>query len=85
MTYRGMVCVVVLGSAMPGVAGCATGPHPAVVLAAKDLGCEAKGLTLHELFPRKVRVEGCGKEATYVKVCSGYGMDAKCGWAQKPD
>jgi hypothetical protein len=55
------------------------------VLASKQFGCETKALTLHEIFPRRVRVEGCGKEATYVEVCSGYGLDAKCGWAVKPD
>ena len=63
--------------------GCASGPHPAIPMAAKAFPCEEKALTLHEIYPRKVRVEGCGKEATYVEVCSGYGMDAKCGWARK--
>jgi hypothetical protein len=65
--------------------GCATGPHPAIVLAAKEFGCEAKLLKLHETYPRKVRVDGCGKEASYVKLCTGYGMDASCGWVRKQD
>ena len=68
-----------------GVCACASGPHPAVELAAKAFSCEPRAVTVHELYPRKVRVEGCGKEAIYVKVCSGYGMDATCGWARKPD
>ena len=77
---RVAACCIVLGSI-----ACAHGPHPAVTLAAKEFACEPKAITLHELYPRKVRVEGCGKEATYVKICQGYGIDAKCGWAIKPD
>lgn len=68
-----------------GMFACASGPHPAVEIASKEFKCETTALKLHEIYPRKVRVEGCGKEAIYVKVCSGYGMDSKCGWAVKPD
>jgi hypothetical protein len=68
-----------------GLLGCASGPHPAIVLAAKEFGCDVKVLKLHESYPRKVRVEGCGKEASYVKLCTGYGMDATCGWVRKQD
>ena len=65
--------------------GCASGPHPSLAIATKDLGCEEKALKVHEIFPRKVRVEGCGKEAIYVKLCAGYGMDSKCDWQRKLD
>jgi hypothetical protein len=65
--------------------GCASGPHPALKLAAKDLSCDASGLSLHKIYPKKVRVEGCGKEAVYVDACTGYGLDAKCGWARKKE
>jgi hypothetical protein len=80
MSHRGPGLLVAFG-----LLGCASGPHPAIVLAAKDFGCEAKVLTLHESYPRKVRVEGCGHEATYIKLCTGYGMDASCGWVRKQD
>ena len=65
--------------------GCASGPHPAIPIAAKAFPCDEKALTLHEIGPRMVRVEGCGKDATYVKVCDGYGIDSKCGWGRKKD
>lgn len=68
----------VLGGAL----ACASGPHPALEVAAKDLGCEEPSLTLHEIYPNKVRVEGCDKEGTYVKTCDGYGVTASCGWAK---
>ena len=66
-----------------GMLGCASGPHPAIPIAAKAFPCQEKALTLHKIYPRMVRVEGCGKEATFVEVCQGYGIDAKCGWGQK--
>ena len=62
--------------------GCASGPHPALALAHKDFNCAQAELTLHEIYPHKVRVEGCGREAIYVKACSGYGTDSSCGWAK---
>jgi hypothetical protein len=37
---------------------CATGPHPALQLASKDLGCEQRALKLHQIYPKKVRVGG---------------------------
>ena len=61
---------------------CATGPHPAVQIASEDLACEQSGLKVHEIYAKKVRVEGCGKEATYVDACSGYGVESECGWSR---
>ena len=65
-----------------GLCGCASGPHPAMELAARDFDCPMKSLKRHEIYPNKQRVEGCGKEATYVKDCSGYGTDSDCKWAK---
>jgi hypothetical protein len=63
--------------------GCASGPHPSLEYAAKDLDCPVASLTRHEIYPSKQRIEGCSKEATYVKHCGdGYGTDASCGWAR---
>lgn len=62
---------------------CATGPHPALQLASKDLGCEQRALKLHQIYPKKVRVEGCGSEATYVDACTGYGVEEDCGWGRQ--
>jgi hypothetical protein len=62
---------------------CATGPHPALQLASKDLGCEQHALKLHQIYPKKVRVEGCGGEATYVDACTGYGVEEDCGWGRQ--
>lgn len=64
------------------VLGCASGPHPALAVASKDLACEQKALSLHEIYPNKVRIEGCDKEGIYVKACDGYGIDSTCGWAK---
>jgi flagellar biosynthesis GTPase FlhF len=78
MSQRGLIlfaaCVLV---------ACATGPHPALQLASKDLGCEQRALKLHQIYPQKVRVEGCGMEATYVDACTGYGVEENCGWARQ--
>jgi hypothetical protein len=67
--------------------GCASGPHPAMQLAASDFKCPIKSLKRHEIYPNKQRIEGCNKEAIYVKDCgSSYGTDATCGWAKaKPE
>lgn len=62
---------------------CASGPHPALRIASEDLSCEQSELKLHKIYPKKVRVEGCGKEAIYVDACAGYGMEAKCGWGRQ--
>jgi len=62
---------------------CASGPHPALQLASKDLGCEQRALKLHQIFPKKVRIEGCGGEATYVDACTGYGVEEDCGWGRQ--
>ena len=32
-------------------------------------------MKVHEIYPKKVRVEGCGQEAIYVDACDGYGAD----------
>jgi len=63
--------------------GCASGPHPALKVAAEDLECDQNSLTLHEIYPKKVKIEGCGKEGIFVEGCSGYGVTAECGWARK--
>ena len=86
MSRRDRASVVVTGVLIgTGAFGCASGPHPALVLATKDLACEQKALKLHEIFPRKVKVEGCGKDATYVNICAGYGIESKCDWQRKND
>jgi hypothetical protein len=74
-----LVCLCALASGL----GCASGPHPALKVAAEDLGCEEKSLTLHEIYPKKVKIEGCGKEGIFVEGCSGYGVTSECGWARK--
>ena len=64
--------------------GCASGPEVAMNLAAKDFKCPVKDLTRHEIYPNKQRIEGCGKEAIYIKGCprGSYGAGAECGWAK---
>ena len=64
--------------------GCASGPHPAIVMASKDFDCPEKSLTRHEIYPNKQRIEGCGKEAIYIKGCTDYGAAGKCDWAKAP-
>lgn len=61
---------------------CASGPHPALGIAAKDFKCDKSALTLHEIYPKKVRVEGCDREAVYVHGCDDYGATATCGWVR---
>jgi hypothetical protein len=65
------------------LSACASGPHPAVQMAAKDFDCPMKDLKRHEIYPNKQRVEGCGKEAIYIKGCTDYGVDGECGWAKQ--
>jgi hypothetical protein len=68
------------------LSSCASGPHPALEVAAKDFECPIAQLERHEIYPNKQRVEGCDKEAVYVKDCGGYGTDAACRWAKaKPE
>jgi hypothetical protein len=62
--------------------GCATGPHPALEVAAHDLACPIAQLQRHEIYPNRQRVEGCGKEGIFVKDCGGYGLDSKCRWVR---
>ena len=62
--------------------GCASGPHPALKLAAKHLACDESALKVHEIYSKKVRIEGRGKDAVYVDSCSGYGAEEKCAWAR---
>jgi hypothetical protein len=78
MSHRGLILLAAWA-----LGACASGPHPALQIASKDLNCEQSGLQLHEIYPQKVRVEGCGKQAIYVDACSGYGMDEKCGWGRQ--
>ena len=61
---------------------CKSGPHPALKPASQYLKCSQSALKVHEIYPQKVRVEGCGKEAIYVDACKGYGADEKCEWAR---
>lgn len=63
---------------------CASGPHPALEMASKDFKCPIKSLTRHEIYPNKQRVEGCGKDAIFIKGCTGYGVDSKCDWVKAP-
>jgi hypothetical protein len=55
-----------------------------MTMAARDFECPMAGLTRHQIFPNKQRVEGCGKEAIYIKGCDsgGYGSDTKCEWVR---
>ena len=62
--------------------GCASGPHPAMTLAARDFKCPMASLKRDEIYPNKQRIEGCNKEAIYVKTCGGYGIDSECKWAK---
>jgi len=64
--------------------GCASGPHPAVVMASKDFDCPQASLTRHEIYPNKQRIEGCGKEAIYIKGCTSgsYGTSGTCDWVK---
>jgi hypothetical protein len=62
---------------------CASGPHPALQLASRDLSCERSQLRLEQIYPKKVRIEGCGKTAIYVDACSGYGTEETCGWGRQ--
>jgi hypothetical protein len=64
---------------------CASGPHPALEVAARDFDCPQKDLKRHEIYPNRQRVEGCGKEGIFVKDCAGYGVDSKCRWARAKD
>ena len=61
---------------------CASGPHPALEVASRDLKCDQKELKRHEIYPKRQRVEGCGKEGIYVEDCAGYGVDSKCRWVR---
>src|SRR5690349_8094550 len=78
MSHRGLILLAACA-----LSACASGPHPALRIASKDLDCEQSGLKLHQIYPKKVRIEGCGREAIYVDACSGYGMDQKCGWGRQ--
>ena len=78
MSHRGLILLAACA-----LGACASGPHPALQIASKDLDCEQSGLRLHEIYPKKVRVEGCGRQGIYVDACSGYGMDEKCGWGRQ--
>jgi hypothetical protein len=80
MLHRGLF----IAFATLAVGACATGPHPALKLASRDLGCEQSQLKLEQIYPKKVRIEGCGKTAIYVDACNdGYGTDATCGWGRQ--
>lgn len=79
MSHRGLF----IASAAFAFGACASGPHPALQLASTDLSCEQSQLTLHQIYPKKVRIEGCGKTAIYVDACNGYGSDETCGWGRQ--
>jgi hypothetical protein len=66
------------------LAACASGPHPAMVIASKDFDCPMKDLERHQIFPKKQRIEGCGKAAIYIEGCNGYGADSSCKWVRTP-
>jgi hypothetical protein len=72
-----------IASAALALGACASGPHPALELASRDLSCEQSQLKLEQIYPKKVRIEGCGKSAIYVDACSGYGTDETCGWGRQ--
>lgn len=66
-----------------GLSACASGPHPSLEYASKNLDCPVKQLTRHEIYANKQRIEGCGKEGVFVKACGGgYGVNEECKWAR---
>lgn len=75
--YFCLITVLLLGA-------CASGPHPALTLASRDFACPIEQLQRHQIYPNKQRIEGCGKEAIYIKGCNGYGADSKCDWVKVP-
>jgi flagellar biosynthesis GTPase FlhF len=77
MSHRGLILLAACA-----LGACASGPHPALQIASRDLDCEQSALRLHQIYPKKVRIEGCGRQGIYVDGCSGYGMDEKCGWGR---
>lgn len=79
MLHRGLFIALVAFA----LGACASGPHPALQLASRDLSCEQSQLTLEQIYPKKVRIEGCGKTAIYVDACSGYGTEETCGWGRQ--
>jgi len=78
MPYRGLILFAACA-----LVACASGPHPALQVASTDLDCEQSGMKVHQIYPKKVRVEGCDQEAIYVDACNGYGVDAQCGWGRQ--
>lgn len=78
MPYRGLVLFAALA-----LVACASGPHPAIEVASSDLDCAQSAMKVHQIYPKKVRVEGCGQEAIYVDACDGYGVDSECGWGRQ--
>lgn len=63
---------------------CASGPHPATTAAAKDLKCPQAEIKRTEIYPKKQKIEGCGKEEIYILGCAGYGMNEECEWTKQP-
>lgn len=78
MPYRGLILFAAFA-----LVACASGPHPALEVASSDLDCEQSAMKVHQIYPKKVRVEGCGQEAIYVDACNGYGVGSECGWGRQ--
>lgn len=82
MTSRRRPTVLALLAVPALVAGCASGPHPSLEVASRELDCPVAQLTRDEIYPNKQRISGCEREAIFVKDCGGYGTDAGCRWAK---
>jgi hypothetical protein len=67
---------------LAGAGACASGPHPSLEVASRDLKCPVEQLQRHEIYPKRQRLEGCGKEGIFVEDCSGYGLNAECRWVR---
>jgi len=66
------------------LAACASGPHPSIEVASKDFECPSAELTRTEIYPKKQKFEGCGKEAIFILGCAGYGANESCEWVRQP-
>ena len=82
--YPGMPALMLILIATLLALGCASGPHPATTVAAKDFDCPIAEVTRHEIYPKKQEMKGCGKEGIYINGCAGYGANEKCEWVKQP-
>ena len=62
--------------------GCATSQeaNPLIKRAVFELECPREKLKWQRIDDETFGVRGCGKQATYVYVCSGAGISESCKW-----